>query len=71
MSEKLFIKPAPGRKVRDPITTHPLADKGEKKPRNTYWLRRIAEGDVIDLESAKKQPQKKAAKSIAKATGAK
>lgn len=47
------IKPAPGKSVRDPRTMRLLAAKGEKKPRNTYWLRRAEAGDVLVIEKAK------------------
>jgi hypothetical protein len=34
--------------VPDPVTRKPLAAGGEWKPQNQYWLRRVAQGDVID-----------------------
>jgi hypothetical protein len=46
MSADLHIAPAPGLIVRDPVTKIPLAADGETKPRNSYWLRRLADGDV-------------------------
>ncbi|AZL84268.1 DUF2635 domain-containing protein [Aliivibrio salmonicida] len=33
--------------VRDPITRVPLNVKGEVKPRNSYWLRRIQDESVV------------------------
>ncbi|KAB7624322.1 DUF2635 domain-containing protein [Alkalilimnicola sp. S0819] len=59
MDKKLHIKPAPGRQVRDPITAQPLAAKGEHKPASSYWLRRLRDGDVIDLTAPKKPKQAK------------
>lgn len=47
MTETFKIKPAPGLTVRDPVTTQPLAAKGETKPRNSHWLRRLSDGDVV------------------------
>lgn len=45
------IKPSrAGLIVRDPETRRPLAAEGEEKPRETYWLRRLADGDVVELE---------------------
>ncbi|EAO1206235.1 DUF2635 domain-containing protein [Salmonella enterica] len=45
----LFLKPAPGKSVRDPRSMKLLADKGERKPRNSYWLRRLGAGDVVEV----------------------
>ncbi|ENU7298185.1 DUF2635 domain-containing protein, partial [Salmonella enterica] len=45
--DKLYIKPAPGRAVRDPVTQQLLAADGEQKPRTPFWLRRLADGDVV------------------------
>lgn len=45
------IKPAPGKAVRDPRTMKLLARDGEKKPRNIYWLRRLKDGDVIEVDA--------------------
>lgn len=52
MSDRLFIKPAPqpdGQpplKVRKPVNGH-LAAGGEWVNAESYWLRRIADGDVV------------------------
>lgn len=48
---ELHLKPAPGVTVRDPETLQPLAEKGERKPRTTYWLRRLKDGDVTEIQS--------------------
>ncbi len=45
----LFLKPAPGKSVRDPRSMKLLAAMGERKLRNSYWLRRLAAGDVIEV----------------------
>lgn len=45
--ETFFIEPTrPGLIVRDPVTAQPLPEAGAEKPRNSYWLRRVADGDV-------------------------
>lgn len=50
----LFLKPSrPGLIVRDPETGKPLAEEGETKPRNSYWLRRKKDNDVIEATPAK------------------
>jgi hypothetical protein len=43
----MLVKPAPDRKVRDPVTKRHLPEEGKDVPENTYWLRRLAEGDVV------------------------
>ncbi|ELB3891404.1 DUF2635 domain-containing protein [Morganella morganii] len=49
---ELHLKPVPGLTVRDPETLQPLAEKGEYKPRNAYWLRRLKDGDVTEVQAA-------------------
>ena len=57
----VILKPAPSLQVRDPETLETLAEAGEEKELNTYWRRRIADGDVISentpspLEKEKKE----------------
>lgn len=50
------IKPAVKGKVvkmvRDPVTYQALKVEGEIKPRNSYWLRRMSDGDVIEASTA-------------------
>jgi hypothetical protein len=60
--ETIFVKPEPGRIVRDPITMQPLPGDGDEKPRDTYWLRRLADGDVTEAappQTAQKEADKK------------
>lgn len=52
---ELHLKPVSGLTVRDPETLQPLAEKGERKPRNTYWLRRLKDGDVTEVQAAQKK----------------
>jgi len=51
----MYIKPT-GLTVRDPLTKEALAVEGEAKPRDSYWLRRLDDGDVIECEAPKKKP---------------
>ncbi len=44
---KIKIKPNNGLIVRDPLTGKPLVAEGEEKPRNSYWLRRLRDKDVV------------------------
>ena len=56
---EIKIKPkVKGVLVRDPITREPLKANGEMKPRNTYWLRRILDASVIEVDSKKKEGAK-------------
>jgi hypothetical protein len=43
----MFVKPAPGLKVRDPATHVLLPDEGREVPDNTDWARMLAQGDVV------------------------
>ncbi|ENF1717277.1 DUF2635 domain-containing protein [Salmonella enterica] len=52
----LFIKPAPGRMVRDPDTLEFLTPGGEEKPFTPYWCRRLDDGDVIEFDPNEAQP---------------
>lgn len=48
------IKPAKeGVVVRDPVNFQPLAPEGQDKPMNAYWLRRLRDGDVVEVAQSK------------------
>ena len=43
----MWVKPAPGRTVRDPISMAKLPPEGrEVKDGDLFWVRRIRDGDV-------------------------
>jgi hypothetical protein len=57
----MFVKPAPfgegdphevktPRIVRHPSHKRPLAAGGEEVPENSYWRRRLRDGDVLEAE---------------------
>lgn len=47
--DEFFIRPAvEGARLHDPITSDPLAADGETKPRNSYWLKCLTRGDVVE-----------------------
>jgi hypothetical protein len=47
------VRPAvPGTVIRDPHTRRHIPDEGAKVPRNSYWLRRLRDGDVVLVEPA-------------------
>ncbi len=44
----MFVKPAPGLKVRDPKTKQHLPESGAEVPdSDSYWVRRLRDGDVV------------------------
>jgi hypothetical protein len=47
----MSVKPAPGLSVRDPVLRDLLPAKGRRVERSEYWLRRLADGDVVDLDA--------------------
>lgn len=55
------IKPAPGRAVRDPNTFELLPDAGrEVKDSDTFWRRRLRDGDVVRMDAPPAAPPVKA-----------
>ena len=43
----MWVKPAPGRTVRDPVSKAKLPDEGrEVKDGDLFWVRRVRDGDV-------------------------
>lgn len=44
---RVKLKPAPGRRVRNPETGLPLDDAGETVARTVFWERRLADADVV------------------------
>lgn len=45
------LKPAPGLRVRRPDGALLAAD-GEPVEMSSYWLRRLADGDVVEVEAS-------------------
>lgn len=44
----MFVKPAPGRLVRDPFSKVPLPAEGRDVPEDGgYWSRRLRDGDIM------------------------
>lgn len=56
--KSVFVKPAEGLKVRDPVTMDHLPATGAEVPRTTYWLRRLRDGDVVQAKRAARKPAK-------------
>ncbi|EHK5439451.1 DUF2635 domain-containing protein [Aeromonas hydrophila] len=65
---ELNLKPAPGLVIKKPDGSK-LAAEGERVPRTSFWLKRLADGDVLPVEEA--QADKEDVKPAAKATNKK
>jgi len=49
----MFVKPAPGVKVRDPHSRLHIPETGLEVPdTDIYWARRLADGDVVEVKPA-------------------
>lgn len=48
----MFVKPAPGLKVRDPDSRLHIPEEGAEVPESSYWLRRLSDGDVLTCAPA-------------------
>ena len=59
---KIFIKPKEGLKVVKPETAQHLKAEGEHVEQSTYWLKRIAEGDVTLIEEKEQKQESPKAK---------
>ena len=47
-----FVKPAPGLRIADPQTGEYLPETGAVMPRSGFWLRRLADGDIVEAKPA-------------------
>ncbi len=53
----MFVKPAPGRIVRDPVSKVALPETGKEVPDfDMYWARRLRDGDVVEATPPAPQP---------------
>ncbi|STO55362.1 Protein of uncharacterised function (DUF2635) [Canicola haemoglobinophilus] len=52
------LKPKKGLVIRDPETFEPLAETGEEKPRTSYWLNHLKNGDVEIVEPKSRKGEK-------------
>lgn len=46
----MFLKPVKGRTVPDPVRGDLLPESGRNVEPSTYWLRRIADKDVTEVD---------------------
>lgn len=53
MSKAMFVKPAQGRRVRDPADGTVLPAEGREVTGNSlFWKQRLRDGDVLDIATA-------------------
>lgn len=51
------VKPAiEGAIIRDPITKQPLPAQGREVPDNSFWRRRLADGEVVLVDTRVSKP---------------
>jgi hypothetical protein len=43
----MFVKPAEGIRVRDPVSRFHIPATGVEVPENQFWTRRLLDGDVV------------------------
>jgi len=55
MPEQVYLVPAPGLRVLDPVTYEPLPAEGAIKSMTTYWRRRLRDGDVTKGQPPRKR----------------
>ncbi|WP_411197245.1 DUF2635 domain-containing protein [Klebsiella variicola] len=56
----MFVKPKDGLSVRCPVRGEALPKEGAEVPDNTFWRRRLKDGDVsLVLEKSEKNTAKK------------
>lgn len=52
----MFLKPQAGLIVRDPVTKQALPEDGKRVQPSSFWLRRIAEGSVVEVTQPEVTP---------------
>lgn len=58
MAETKILKPAGEAKIRRPDNRKHLKPEGEAVEMNSYWVRRLAAGEVVEVTAAKPAPKK-------------
>lgn len=53
----MFVKPALGRVVRDPVKRALLPESGAEVPDNIFWYRRLKDGDVVQAKEGQPAPK--------------
>lgn len=59
MTARITVKPAEGCLVRHPGNYKPLAEAGEAVEKNSYWVRKLRAGDVVEVKQQAAQAKQK------------
>jgi len=51
-----FVRPKKGLRMADPKTGDYLPESGMLMPRSGFWLRRLKDGDVIEVKTVNPEP---------------
>lgn len=63
--DTVYLIPSPGLRVVNPATGQPLPAEGAEVERDTYWIRRLNDGDVAQsLAAADQAPAVASAKPV-------
>lgn len=52
MTDRRILKPSEGCTVHDPITYEALPADGKTVEMDSYWHRRLTDGDVVEVKQA-------------------
>lgn len=63
---KLKVRPAEGLQIRHPLTMAILPKDGMIVEQDSYWVRRLKDGDVVLVETIENEEQKQADDDAAK-----
>ncbi|CNI59572.1 putative bacteriophage protein [Yersinia pekkanenii] len=58
----MIVKPVAGRSVRDPVKGTFLPESGTEVPDNSFWRRRLNDGDVVREQPKELKPAPEATK---------
>lgn len=58
MEAMMFVKPVEGRRCKDPVTCELLPEAGRNVERNSYWVKRVAKGDCVEIKDSKSKAPK-------------
>lgn len=59
----MFVKPSSKKvKVFDPATKLHLKEEGKEVPKSNYWLRRLRDGDIVEIKKEESKAIRKSNK---------
>ena len=54
----MFVKPKTGLKIPDPALLDYLPEDGREVESSAYWIRRLRDGDVLEVQDTKSHDDK-------------